>query len=268
MCRSTGARTAPLAGLVFRIWTVMVAYGHGVSTREVDDLPDARAVAEQFERMATLDDRFPDVATLLTDAKEDLLAFSVFLGPTGAWSGRPTPLGSTTLPKTRLKPHSVGADSCGVRFMRNRCLSSEEPLPMTSETDRTYGWGIAPTEAPVATRTARFGAGRRMAMLVERRPKLLGFVVSVVVARIILSVLTATEEPDGVLPLLITVFLVIEVIMIWRAVQQVRGQARPAPTGSSIGLDRTLRSIERFGAPVIYATTAACSMGAYAVLHL
>ena len=39
--------------------------------------PDARAVREQFERIvATLDDRFPDVATMLTDAKEDLLAFS------------------------------------------------------------------------------------------------------------------------------------------------------------------------------------------------
>ena len=41
--------------------------------------PDARAVAEQFERIvATLDDQFPDVATMLTDAREDLLAFSAF----------------------------------------------------------------------------------------------------------------------------------------------------------------------------------------------
>jgi putative transposase len=46
--------------------------------------PDARAVAEQFERIvATLDDRFPDVATMLTDAKEDLLAFSAF--PEAHW---------------------------------------------------------------------------------------------------------------------------------------------------------------------------------------
>jgi transposase-like protein len=46
--------------------------------------PDARAVREQFERIvATLDDQFPDVATMLTDAKEDLLAFSTF--PEAHW---------------------------------------------------------------------------------------------------------------------------------------------------------------------------------------
>jgi putative transposase len=46
--------------------------------------PDARAVAEQFERIvATLDDQFPDVATMLTDAREDLLAFTAF--PEAHW---------------------------------------------------------------------------------------------------------------------------------------------------------------------------------------
>ena len=46
--------------------------------------PDARAVREQFERIvATLDDRFADVATMLTDAKEDLLAFTAF--PEAHW---------------------------------------------------------------------------------------------------------------------------------------------------------------------------------------
>jgi putative transposase len=46
--------------------------------------PDARAVREQFERIvATLDDQFPDVATMLTDAREDLLAFSAF--PEAHW---------------------------------------------------------------------------------------------------------------------------------------------------------------------------------------
>ena len=46
--------------------------------------PDARAVTEQSERIvATLNDRFPDVATMLTDAKEDLLAFSAF--PEAHW---------------------------------------------------------------------------------------------------------------------------------------------------------------------------------------
>ncbi len=46
--------------------------------------PDARAVREQFERIVTtLAERFPDVATMLSDAKEDLLAFCAF--PEGHW---------------------------------------------------------------------------------------------------------------------------------------------------------------------------------------
>jgi len=41
--------------------------------------PDATSVREQFDRIvATLDTQFPDVATMLADAKEDLLAFSAF----------------------------------------------------------------------------------------------------------------------------------------------------------------------------------------------
>jgi putative transposase len=41
--------------------------------------PDAAAVREQFDRIVrTLSDQFPEVATMLCDAKEDLLAFSAF----------------------------------------------------------------------------------------------------------------------------------------------------------------------------------------------
>lgn len=41
--------------------------------------PDAPAVHEQFDRIVvTLGDQFPDVAAMLQDAKEDLLAFAVF----------------------------------------------------------------------------------------------------------------------------------------------------------------------------------------------
>jgi putative transposase len=41
--------------------------------------PDAPAVREQFDRIVvTLRDQFPDVAALLSDAREDLLAFSAF----------------------------------------------------------------------------------------------------------------------------------------------------------------------------------------------
>ncbi len=46
--------------------------------------PDAASVREQFDRIVgTLEGQFPDVATMLTDAKEDLLAFSAF--PEAHW---------------------------------------------------------------------------------------------------------------------------------------------------------------------------------------
>ncbi len=46
--------------------------------------PDADSVREQFDRIVgTLEGQFPDVATMLTDAKEDLLAFSAF--PEAHW---------------------------------------------------------------------------------------------------------------------------------------------------------------------------------------
>jgi len=41
--------------------------------------PDATAVAEQFERIvAMLESQFPDVTSMLLDAREDLLAFAPF----------------------------------------------------------------------------------------------------------------------------------------------------------------------------------------------
>ena len=46
--------------------------------------PDATSVREQFDRIvATLEGQFPDVATMLIDAQEDLLAFSAF--PESHW---------------------------------------------------------------------------------------------------------------------------------------------------------------------------------------
>jgi len=54
------------------------------AVRTVFAQPDAEAVAEQFERIAEMLGRqFPDVATMLRDAREDLLAFSVF--PIAHW---------------------------------------------------------------------------------------------------------------------------------------------------------------------------------------
>ena len=52
--------------------------------RTIFGQPDAEAVAEQFERIAEMLGRqFPDVATMLHDAKDDLLAFSAF--PVAHW---------------------------------------------------------------------------------------------------------------------------------------------------------------------------------------
>ena len=46
--------------------------------------PDATSVREQFDRIVgTLEGQFPDVATMLIDAQEDLLAFSAF--PESHW---------------------------------------------------------------------------------------------------------------------------------------------------------------------------------------
>jgi transposase-like protein len=46
--------------------------------------PDATSVREQFDLIVgTLEGQVPDVATMLTDAKEDLLAFSAF--PEAQW---------------------------------------------------------------------------------------------------------------------------------------------------------------------------------------
>ena len=46
--------------------------------------PDASSVREQFDRIVTtLEGQFPEVAAMLTDAKEDLLAFSAF--PESHW---------------------------------------------------------------------------------------------------------------------------------------------------------------------------------------
>ncbi len=119
---------------------------------------------------------------------------------------------------------------------------------------------------PAPGRRRGYGPGRRMATLIERRPALFPFVVVVVASRIVLSVLTATEEPNDFLSLLITVLLVVEVVVVWRAVRAVRGRA-PAP-GPAVRdrLDRVLVVVERFGAPFIAATTVACVV-VFAVLR-
>ena len=54
--------------------------------------PDASSVREQFDRIVgTLEGQFREVATMLTDAKEDLLAFSAFPESHGrkVWSSNP-----------------------------------------------------------------------------------------------------------------------------------------------------------------------------------
>jgi transposase-like protein len=64
-----------LLAKVPRTSTEMVA----AAVRTIFAQPDAAAVAEQFERVATmLEAQFPEVAASLRDAREDLLAFSTF----------------------------------------------------------------------------------------------------------------------------------------------------------------------------------------------
>jgi hypothetical protein len=118
----------------------------------------------------------------------------------------------------------------------------------------------------MANTAARFGPGRRMALLIERRPRLFPFVVSVAVARIVLSVLAATEERNDLLSLLITLVLVAEVVMVWRALRRVRGRPPTGPGRGSPRVDRLLVLVERFGAFAVYLTTAACLVG-YALLR-
>lgn len=111
---------------------------------------------------------------------------------------------------------------------------------------------------PPGGRRRGYGPGRRMATLIERRPTLFPFVVAVVASRVVLSVMTATEEPNDVLSLLITVLLVVEVVVVWRAVRAVRGRGPIPERSGHRGLDRALTMVERYGAPFIAVTTAAC----------
>ena len=110
-----------------------------------------------------------------------------------------------------------------------------------------------------------------MATLIERRPALFPFVVAVVASRVVLSVLAATEERNDILSLLITVILVVEVVVVWRAVRTVRDRgAAPDRGGPDRGgpdrIDFLLRVVERFGAPFAYVTTGAC-VAAFALLR-
>jgi hypothetical protein len=97
-----------------------------------------------------------------------------------------------------------------------------------------------------------------MATLIERRPALFPFVVAVVASRVVLSVLAATEERNDILSLLITVLLVVEVVVVWRAVRRVRGRGAAPERGGPDRMDSLLRVVERVGAPFVYVTTGAC----------
>jgi hypothetical protein len=110
-----------------------------------------------------------------------------------------------------------------------------------------------------------------MATLIERRPALFPFVVAVVASRVVLSVLAATEERNDILSLLITVILVVEVVVVWRAVQTVRSRGAAPDQGGRQGggpdrIDTLLRVVERVGAPLVYVTTGACAV-AFALLR-
>ena len=78
--RLDGDRSCSGGGL-----TRLGGHGHlvvtdvGAAIRTIFAQPDAEAVAAQFDRIvSTLDPQFPEVTTILLDAREDLLAFSAF----------------------------------------------------------------------------------------------------------------------------------------------------------------------------------------------
>ncbi len=105
--------------------------------------------------------------------------------------------------------------------------------------------------------TPGFGPGRRYARLVQRRPGLFGFVVAVVAARIVFDVIDMVESRVVGYSLVITAVLLVEVVVVWRSVRDQRGRVSQPRAGSDAsGLERALELTERYGAPVIYATTA------------
>src|SRR5207302_10476328 len=109
--------------------------------------------------------------------------------------------------------------------------------------------------APVSTMGERFGPGGRFALLLERRPRLFSFVVSVVVARIVFSLVDIGESRAAGYSLVITGVLVLEIVVIWQRVAPHRGRAsvgRVGAEGSS--QERFLQVVEHYGAPVVYLT--------------
>ena len=83
--------------------------------------PDAAAVrgAVRPDR-GHVGDQFPDVATMLTDAKEDLLAFSAFPERTGARSGRRIPSNASTARSSVAPTWSGSSQRPGGRTPRHR----------------------------------------------------------------------------------------------------------------------------------------------------
>jgi hypothetical protein len=107
----------------------------------------------------------------------------------------------------------------------------------------------------MSTMGERFGPGGRFARLLERRPRLFSFVVAVVAARIVFSLVDIGESRAAGYSLVITGLLVLEVGVIWRRVAPHRGRAHVGRAGAAgSGQERFLQIVERYGAPVVYLT--------------
>ena len=114
----------------------------------------------------------------------------------------------------------------------------------------------------MTTAGERFGPGGRFARLLERRPRLFSFVVAIVAARVVLSVVDLAESRVVAYSLVITAVLVLELAVIWRRVAPHRGRPSVERVGSEgSGQDRILRMAEHAGAPVVYLTTLAVLVG-------
>ena len=102
-----------------------------------------------------------------------------------------------------------------------------------------------------------YGFGARFSRLLARRPALFQFVVAIVVARIVFSVLDLVESRVVGYSLVITAVLLVEVVVIWKRIGPQRGRTHiPRQGAEGTRLDRSLQLTERFGAAAVYVTTA------------
>jgi hypothetical protein len=98
---------------------------------------------------------------------------------------------------------------------------------------------------------------------------LFSFVVAIVAARIVFSVVDIGESRASGYSLVITAVLVLEVVVIWQRVRFHRGRVTVGRVGAEgSGQERFLRVVERYGAPIVYLTALVALAGELALAAL